>query len=64
MSVAAAVQDWKARLDAAWAEACWWEGIDKESKFVVFSDDNPGARKHNELTTAYFAWIRKERDGR
>ena len=32
-----------------WVKACEYDGIDPESKFVVFSDDNPWMRKYNLL---------------
>ena len=38
----------------SWTVACNHDGIAPDSKFVVFSDDNPAAKRHNELMGEYF----------
>lgn len=36
-------------LRELWVKACEHDGIDPESKFVVFTQDNPWMRKYNTL---------------
>jgi len=38
----------ESKVKSAWAKACEWEKISPESKFVVFSDDNPYLKEYNE----------------
>lgn len=39
----------KADIKDAWTVACNHDGISPDSKFVVFSNDNPAAIRHNIL---------------
>lgn len=41
-------RDIEEKVKNLWNEATKWEGIPPESKFVVFSEDNPYAREYNE----------------
>lgn len=43
----------KACVKLAWEHACKHDGIDAASKFVVFSNDNPFAKTHNEQMAEY-----------
>lgn len=43
-----------------WKQACEWEGISVDSKFVNFSKDNPYVARYNELLCS----IMKERQGK
>lgn len=36
------------KVKSLWTKACEWEKIPPESKFVVFSDDNPYLKEYNE----------------
>ena len=46
-------------IKALWNKACDYEGIDRESKFVIFSDDNPWAVKYNEAMGAFMERMEK-----
>lgn len=39
----------QALVRATWAAACEFDGISPDSRFVVFSNTNPHATRHNEL---------------
>ena len=43
----------KLDIQDAWNVACHHDGIDPSSKFVVFSPDNPAARRYNDLMIEY-----------
>lgn len=41
-------RDLEEKVRGLWKKACDWEKIPPDSKFVVFSDDNPYTREYNE----------------
>jgi len=43
-----------AQAKELWAKACKWEGVPTESKFVMFSPENPYARQHGDAMMKYF----------
>jgi len=38
---------WRATVRKCWEDACKFDGVDPNEKFVVFSDDNPYVPFHN-----------------
>jgi hypothetical protein len=49
----------KAQVKSLWIRACICDGIEPDSKFVVFSPDNPVARDHAQAMSSYFALVGK-----
>lgn len=43
----------KTTVKQLWVKACEFDGIDPTSKFVVFSDSNPWAKKYNQALIAF-----------
>lgn len=44
----------KLNIQDSWRVACNHDGIAPDSKFVVFSTDNPAAIRHNQLMIEFF----------
>jgi uncharacterized membrane protein (UPF0127 family) len=49
-------QDLAEKVREFWRKACEWEDIPLESKFVVFSDDNPYVKDYNEAVGQLLRW--------
>ncbi len=49
----------KAQVKALWIRACIADGIEPDSKFVVFSNDNPAARDHAQAISSHFELVGK-----
>ena len=45
-----------------WRLACQHDGIDPNSKFIVFSDNNPYNQQYHAATIAYLSFPRKDSD--
>jgi len=48
-------QNIKRLLKALWIKSCRFDGIPADSKFVVFSDDNPYQRRYAKIMKMYLA---------
>ena len=50
-----------------WLKACRFDGIDPNSKFIVFSDKNPFTEKYNRAMSLYLMaeeYYRKQHGGK
>ena len=48
-------QNIKRLMKALWIKSCRFDGIPIDSKFVVFSDDNPYQVRYNKIMGLYLA---------
>ena len=48
-------------LKARWIRACRWDSMPIDTVFAQFSDDNPHARRHENLVRLLFAVQAKNR---
>ena len=45
----------KEKLNETWRAACRHDGIPEDTKFAIFSDDNPFAKEHNKWAMMWLA---------
>ena len=55
------VIDTKAAAKRVWILMCEHDGIDPDSKFVVFSNSNPFAKQYSDAQDLYYAAVKAER---